>query len=119
MKKNNYSQEYLKGYERGLKDKSASESIWDYLNLDRLLNCTDEDIRERERGYRDGLREKDQKKWEYITGYDRGIKGKPTAQAAGDYLNLQKVLFASDSDEKARERGFKEGKKDFTENKWL
>jgi len=119
MKKYHYSSEYMKGYQRALKDKSDAESIWDYLNLDRLLNCSEEDIRERARGFRDGQREKNHQKWEYITGYERGLSGKSTAQATGDYLNPQKVLFAGDAEEKARERGFKEGKKEFTENKWL
>ena len=119
MKKYNYSEEYMKGYERGLKDKLSSESLWEYMNLNRLLNTTDKDALERERGYKDALREKNHNKWEYITGYERGIQGKATAQAAGELINPGKVLFESDHEKKERERGFKEGHKEYTENRWL
>jgi len=119
MKKYNYTDEYMKGYERGLKDKPSSESFIESISLNRLLNSTDEDSRERERGYRDALREKNYKKFDYISGYERGISGKATAQPAGEFLNPQKILFGSDNDEKERERGFKAGHEEHEEHKWL
>ncbi len=108
-----YSEEYMKGYERGLKDKLSPESFFEFINLNRLLNSTDQDARDRERGYKDALREKNHKKWEYISGYERGIKGKSTPRSAGEFFNPQKALFDDDKERKERERGFNAGHKEY------
>lgn len=64
MEKYQRSSEYYLGYERGIKDKTSSESFLDTISFTRLLNTTGKDERERKRGYKDGLNARYSKKWE-------------------------------------------------------
>lgn len=64
MERHIRNREYYLGYERGIKDKFSSESFWDNISFNRLLNSTCADERERERGYKDGLSSRYSQKWE-------------------------------------------------------
>ena len=69
MQRFNATEEYRKGYERGVKDKYSAESFMDNVSFNRLLNATCKDERERERGYKDGLRAMHYKHWEDTAEY--------------------------------------------------
>ena len=63
MQKYMYNREYYIGYQRGLNEKPTCDTFWDDLNLNRLLNSTSSDDKERERGYRDGINARELQKW--------------------------------------------------------
>ena len=55
---------------------------------------------------------------EYKKGFDRAREGKNTPDSIIETLNVFRNMFRSDQEQKARERGFKEGQIEFRKEKY-
>lgn len=118
MKSYSHSDEYLKGYKRGLRGALFSESVLEAMNLHRMLFLGNNEIKERDQGYEDGLREHDAIKWEYETGFNRGTKGKDSQLSPGEVVSFDRIFFQTNEAEHAREDGYKEGLKARDYKRW-
>jgi len=118
MRSYGHSDEYLKGYKRGIKATLFSESVMESLNLYRMLFASNNEMKDREQGYEDGLRDHDTIKWEFETGLNRGIAGKESPVGAGEVVSFDRIFFQTDDARRARESGYHEGLQARDRKRW-
>ncbi len=107
-----HSKEYFKGYERGVRNKLDAVSLFEYINPVSVLNTSVQDMRDREIGYREGLKERDNLKCAYNSGYYRGIQGKNFSRSLTYYISPGNLLLPAGEENEAIRNGFETGQLD-------